>query len=181
LNNISVDNDWLAIGKIVAPQGLNGEVRIYPDTDFPERFLTPGQRWLRSPQQSQPIAIELEQGRYLEAKNLYVVRFQGICDRNQAEALRGCTVLVRAGDRPKLEPGEYYLTDLIGLEVLDVNSQKLLGHVIQLASAGNDLLEIELLDPQGTRVLVPFVAEFFPTVDLLAKRLELRPLPGLLP
>jgi 16S rRNA processing protein RimM len=181
LNNTSRDDDWLAIGKIVSPQGLNGEVRIYPDTDFPERFLTPGQRWLRSPNQSQPIEIELEQGRYLDAKNLYVVRFKGINDRTQAEALRGCTVLVRAGDRPTLEPGEYYLTDLIGLEVLDVNSQQLLGHVTQLASAGNDLLEIELINPKGTRILVPFVAEFFPTVDLAAKCLKFRPLPGLLP
>ncbi|PSO69461.1 MAG: ribosome maturation factor RimM, partial [Cyanobacteria bacterium QS_1_48_34] len=36
---------WLEIGTIVAPQGLEGELRVYPTTDFPERFEQPGVRW----------------------------------------------------------------------------------------------------------------------------------------
>ena len=39
-------DDWLEIGKIVSPQGLTGELRVYPNTDFPERFEEPGKRWL---------------------------------------------------------------------------------------------------------------------------------------
>ena len=38
---------WLTIGMIVAPQGLKGEVRVNPSTDFPDRFLNPGNRWLQ--------------------------------------------------------------------------------------------------------------------------------------
>ncbi|MGB3200994.1 MAG: ribosome maturation factor RimM, partial [Nodosilinea sp.] len=42
-------DDWVEIGRIVAPQGVKGEVRVYPSTDFPERFLEPGDRWLKRP------------------------------------------------------------------------------------------------------------------------------------
>ena len=42
------NDDWLKIGELVAPQGLRGEIRVQPFSDFPERFTKPGKRWLRS-------------------------------------------------------------------------------------------------------------------------------------
>jgi 16S rRNA processing protein RimM len=42
--------EWIEIGTIVSPQGLNGELRVYSNSDFPERFLVPGKRWLQAPQ-----------------------------------------------------------------------------------------------------------------------------------
>lgn len=173
--------DWLKIGKIVAPQGLKGEVRIYPDSDFPERFLQPGERWIRKNPQDDPRAMTLVRGRYIESKNLYVVKFQEIVTRQDAEALRGHQLLVDACDRPQLADGEFYMMDLVNLNVYDHQSQVHLGQVKRIASAGNDLLEIELADPAKTRVLVPFVAEFFPVVDLEQSRIELAPMKGLLP
>ena len=52
---------WLEIGKIIAPQGLQGEMRVYPETDFPERFEVPGQRWLLRPGESEPEPVELKE------------------------------------------------------------------------------------------------------------------------
>lgn len=52
-------DEWLEIGTIIAPQGLDGEVRVYPDSDFPERFEQPGVRWLLCPGEREPRAIEL--------------------------------------------------------------------------------------------------------------------------
>ena len=43
---IETDN-WILIGKIVAPQGLKGDIRIKPSSDFPERFTKPGKRWIQ--------------------------------------------------------------------------------------------------------------------------------------
>ena len=135
--------DWLTIGRIVAPQGLRGEVRVYPETDFPERFEEPGQRWLLRPQATEPEAITLEFGRFLPNKNLYVVQFAEIEDRTAAEELRGAQVLVPAADRPELAPGEFHYLDLVGLTVIDQASGQVLGTVVNLIAAGNDLLEIE--------------------------------------
>ena len=148
------DTDWLEIGRIVAPQGVRGEIRIYPSSDFPERFLEPGPRWLQRPQGNTPEPITLVQGRYLEGKGLYVVKLDGIDDRTQAETLRGCALLVPAADRPVLEDGEFYAADLIGLRVILQATGAEVGLVTDLHEAGNDLLEVTL-HPSGPNVPDP--------------------------
>ncbi len=142
--------EWLEIGTIVAPQGLDGEVRVYPNSDFPERFEQPGQRWLLRPGETEPQPIELLGGRYIEGKGLYVVELAGVEDRNQAEALRGCRLLVPQSDRPVLGEDEYHVLDLIGLEVFNQTTQEVLGTVVDIIPAGNDLLEVKLNHPQPT-------------------------------
>jgi 16S rRNA processing protein RimM len=174
---------WLEVGRIVGAQGLKGEVRVYPDSDFPERFEQPGARWLLYPGQSEPESIELISGRFVEGKGIYILRFTGVSDRSQAEALRDCRLLVRAGDRPALEAGEFHVLDLIGLSVFDQSSQTKVGTVVDVISAGNDLLEVELetsTTEQPQRVLVPFVEAIVPVVDLQAKRVEITPPAGLI-
>ncbi|NJK41472.1 MAG: ribosome maturation factor RimM [Acaryochloridaceae cyanobacterium SU_2_1] len=173
---------WLAVGRIVGAHGLEGDVKVYPDSDFPERFEQPGQRWLRSGQnESNPQPVQLLKGRFIRQKGLYVVSFVGVNSRYQAEELRGKIMLVRSCDRPSLAEGEYYLSDLIGLSVIHQQSRKALGTVVRIASAGNDLLEIELLDPPKMTVLVPFVTEIVPKIDLLNQNIEISPPLGLLP
>ena len=176
-----LDSSWIPIGRIVGPQGLQGDVKVYPDSDFPERFEQTGQRWLLRPGQQQPDEITLLRGRYLAQKDLYVVKLAGIDTRAQAEALQGAILLVVEGDRPSLQPGEYYLSDLVGLSVLNQQTQALIGTVVSIASAGNDLLEIQLQASPETTILVPFVEELVPIVDLNQGKIEIVPLPGLLP
>ncbi|MDJ0732665.1 MAG: ribosome maturation factor RimM [Nostocaceae cyanobacterium] len=183
---------WLEIGKILAPQGLRGEMRVSPDTDFPERFEVPGTRWLLHSGEKQPKAVELLSGRYIESKNLYIIKIAGVENRNQAEELRGCKLLVPESDRPKLEEGEYYVLDLIGVQVFMQETGKFIGTVVDVISAGNDLLEVELQQEEGEtgkvtnhkksakKVLIPFVEAIAPVVDLESGRIEITPPPGLL-
>ncbi|MDJ0705447.1 MAG: ribosome maturation factor RimM [Leptolyngbyaceae cyanobacterium MO_188.B28] len=217
---------WLEIGTIVSPQGLRGEVRVYPSSDFPERFIEPGQRWLLTPGASEPQPIELLQGRFLEGKGLYVVQLQGINTREQAEALRHSQLLAPESDRPPLEPDEFHVADLVGLNVILQATQTAIGKVVGVYQAGNDLLEVAMDQPQATAeippipsksspdtqdalqkssqqksskrskkrkrtkqndkltdpptVLIPFVKEIVPVVDLAQGRLEIIPPPGLI-
>ena len=136
-------SEWIEIGKIVAPQGLKGDLRVYPSSDFPERFTEPGKRWLLSPGQVEPISIELLSGRYVPGKGLYVIELAGIKSRQQAEALRNSQLLIEKGDRPQLEADEFYVPDLIGLTVINQLNGKTIGKVINIIFAGNDLLEVE--------------------------------------
>jgi 16S rRNA processing protein RimM len=170
---------WLQVGKIVGVQGLQGELRVYPETDFPERFETPGTRWLLRPGAPRPEPIELKSGRYLDGKGLYIVSLAGITDRSQAEALRDCRILVPEGDRPLLEEGEFHVSDLLGLEVFDQATQQSIGTVTEIFAAGNDLLEVKLHSTQ-TQVLIPFVEAIVPIVDLVQRRIEITPPPGLI-
>lgn len=199
-------SDWIEIGRIVAPQGLDGELRVYPNTDFPERFLLPGKRWLLKPGKTEPDPIELLAGRYIPGKGLYAIELEGIEDREKAEALRDAVLLVPSTDRPHLEPGEFYVQDLIGLPVFNQFTGDFIGTVIDLISAGNDLLEVEIppppvfesspeeiepktpskkkskssIKPSRKTILIPFVEPIVPTVDLEQKKIEITPPPGLL-
>ncbi len=173
-------DSFLEIGKILSPQGLKGELRIYPNTDFPERFLEPGQRWLLKPGQQEPQTIELVRGRYLEGKGLYVVQLAGISNRDQAEALRDGKILIPASDRPTLEADEFHVADLIGLQVFDQMTQTLIGEVINVLAAGNDLLEVQYAAPDTRTVLIPFVHAIVPVVDLVQNRIEITPPAGLI-
>ncbi len=174
---------YLEIGKIVAAQGLKGELRVYPNTDFPERFEEPGRRWLLRPNQTEPESIELVSGRYLDGKGLYVIQLKGIHDRTSAEALKDCKLLVPDSDRLELEDGEFHVADLIGLSVYDQITQELIGKVTDVIPAGHDLLQVAKNTPEGEQektILIPFVEAIVPIVDLDQHRIEITPPPGLL-
>ena len=187
--------ELLVVGRLVAAQGLRGELRVLPLSDFAERFTSPGPRWLQkgaAPAQ----AAQLLSGRQLPGKELFVCRFEGVDDRSSAEALVGHELLVDASDRPPLEPGEFHLLDLVGLEVrlLDAECEggaalpKPIGKVTDLLHAGNDLLEVELPPSQQPaeakakprRILIPFVEAIVPRVELAEGWVGITPPPGLL-
>jgi len=178
--------DWVEIGRIVAPQGLRGEVRVYPSSDFPQRFLEPGPRWIQRPKASTPEPVHLLCGRWIDGKGLYVVQLEGIGDRTQAEALRGCTLLVPASDRPRLEAGDFYVADLVGLRVILQETGQEIGLVTDIYEAGNDLLEVTLhSDPEKPpknpkTALIPFVESIVPVVDVEQGFLQINPPIGLL-
>lgn len=172
--------ELLVVGRLVAAQGLQGELRLLPLSDFPERFTRPGPRWLR--RGGQPArCVDLRSGRRLPGKELFVIRLAGVDDRSAAEALVGQELLVDASDRPALAPGEFHLLDLVGLEVRLLDSGAVIGRVRDLIHAGNDLLEVGL-GPEGSgrRILIPFVTAIVPEVHLQEGWIGLTPPAGLL-
>ena len=173
-----IDSDnWLIVGKVVAAHGLLGEVRINPSSEFAERFTKPGKRWLQT-EINQIREINLISGRQMPGKNLFVVRFEGIKNRKQAELLIGNNLLVPSSDRPTLAANEFHLLDLLGLEARLDPEGPAIGHVTNLSNAGNDLLQVKLIE--GKDVLVPFVFEIVPEVKIQEGWLLITPPPGLL-
>jgi len=168
---------WLTIGMIVAPQGLRGEVRVNPSSDFPDRFLTPGVRWLQTKNEI-PNEIKLTAGRKIPGKSIYVVSFEGINNREKAELLIGKKLLVDSIKRPKLKKGEFHLLELVGLSIRISIDGPEIGRVTNLTHAGNDLLEVKL--STGKKVLIPFVKEIVPEININEGWLLISPPPGLL-
>lgn len=176
---------WLEIGRVVGPQGLRGEVRVYPNSDFPERFFLPGSRGVLRPGQAEPEMMTLVSGRFLDNKGLYLIQFEEVRDRDQAETLRNAVLVVAEGDRLPTEPDEFHVADLIGLSVRMQSTGDAIGTVVDVYTAGNDLLAVAL-DPvpessQPPPVLIPFVHEIVPVVDLAAGIIEITPPQGLIP
>lgn len=102
-----------AIGRVVKPRGLNGELKVFPLTNFPERF-DPGATILVGEAEYTIEASHWE-------TNIVFIRLAGVRHRDQAEALRDALVEVPESDRANLDQNEYYLDEIEGCAVVDPN------------------------------------------------------------
>jgi 16S rRNA processing protein RimM len=179
---LSPPDGWMEIGSIVGAQGIKGEVKVHPNSDFPERFEQAGERWLWGSQDLEPRSIQLKKGYEIPGRNLYVVQLDGIFNRNQAENLRGQMLLLPTTDRPKLRSGEYHSQDLIGLPVFHQVTGVEVGIVTDIFTAGHEILVVSAAQADGkmAEAMIPFVKEIVPIVDLASRRIEILPPAGLL-
>jgi len=146
------------MGRIAAPFGVKGWVKVQPDTAAPQSLLAYKTWWVGSASGWREIVVAEAkvQGRTL------VARLEGSEDRDAAAALRGKTVAVPREALPRADDGEYYWIDLIGLAV--VNGEALdFGRVTGILQTGaNDVLVVA-----GERErLIPFIADAIAAVDL---------------
>ena len=142
-------NEWLIVGLITSCHGINGQVKVKSLSDFEERFLIPGIRWLQK-EKEPPKQIELTSGYKQPGKETYIIKFQGIKTRNHAERLKKYKILVETNQLPKLNREEFHLMELINLDVktLDNDKLKIIGKVTNLENEKNNLLVIELFKNQ---------------------------------
>jgi len=173
-------NEWLIVGLITSCHGINGQVKVKSLSDFEERFLKPGIRWLQKKNEP-PSKIKLLSGFKQPGKATFIVKLQGMSTRNHAEQLKNFKILVKTDKLPKLGKEEFHLLELINLEVktLENDELKIIGKVISLENEKNNLLVIELFKNQK-KVLIPFVKEIVPLVDIKNNCLIINPPNGLL-
>ena len=108
----------IVIGKIVAPHGVRGDIRILPLTDKPEQFLD--LEYLLLPNGKQ---LTVKHARF--HKNMVLVKAEEVSNMNEAELLRNMDVSVYFEDLPALEEGEYYVADMVGMDVVDETGKKI--------------------------------------------------------
>ena len=175
-----IEKEWLVVGLITSPHGIDGKVRVKSLSDFEERFVKRGIRWIQKDEE-QPTELELISGYKQPGKEIFIVSFKGINQRNKAEKLKRYKLLVKADSIPKLNKQEYHLIELINLEVriLENNELKTIGKVTNLENEKNNLLVVELLNNKK-KVLIPFVQEIVPLVDKKNNFLVITPPKGLL-
>ncbi|MER7771029.1 ribosome maturation factor RimM [Kitasatospora sp. NPDC096140] len=165
----------LVVGKIGRAHGIRGDVSVEVRTDEPELRLGPGAVVLTDPASVGPLTVE--SGRVHSGRLL--LRFAGVKDRNAAEALRGTLLIseVDPEERPD-DPEEYYDHQLIGLDVVLLDGT-LVGELTEVVHLPyQDLLTVKKAD--GTEVLVPFVTQIVPTIDLENQRAVITPPAGLI-
>jgi len=131
------NDEKILVGKIVAPQGIRGEVRVQTFTAKPSDF--------------KDLAVfagvftsdKFHFVRPVPNTNVIIARIDGVSDRNTAETLRGTELFVMRNDLPELnKDGEYYQSDLIGFSV--VRNDKILGKVVCFQNFGaGDIMELD--------------------------------------
>lgn len=178
--------ELLRVCRIGRAQGLKGEVTVQVFTDEPDYRFEPGSLlYTRDSEQ------EFEVAHSRTFKNRWIIHFEGVDDRDAAEALNG-TVLYGEADDPEdmLEEDAWYPKDLLGLEarfaednMLGAPAGQKVGKVVDVIEGAQYLLKIRLDKPVDgeTSTLVPFVDQLVPDIDLENGYLTLDPPGGLIP
>jgi 16S rRNA processing protein RimM len=165
----------LVVGRVGRPHGVRGELTVELRTDDPETRFAPGSVLRTEPADKGPLTVTEMRPR----SGGLVVAFDGVSDREGAEALRGVVLVVDSASLPPLDvDDEWYDHQLVGLHVETVSGDRV-GELAEVVhSAGTDLLAVRAED--GRELLVPFVREIVPTVDVAGGRVVVDPPEGLL-
>jgi 16S rRNA processing protein RimM len=165
----------LVVARIGRAHGIRGEVSVEVRTDEPELRLGPGAVVATDPPSAGPLVIAT--GRVHSGR--LMLRFEGVSDRNAAEALRGVLLIAEVDpeERPE-DPEEFYDHQLVDLCVVTRDGEQV-GRIEEITHLPyQDLLVVRR--PDGGQVLIPFVSAIVPEIDLSEQRAVIDPPPGLL-
>ncbi len=172
---IRVNMEKIKIGKIVNAVALRGEVKVYSYAGRKERYeelkeiLVEGKKGLT--------AYEIQGVRY--QKNLVILKLKGVDDRNAAETLKERDICITELDLPELPDDTFYIRDLMGCNVVDGKTGRILGTIREvLQGAAQDIYVIT--QENGKEIMIPAVAEFVKHVDMEAKIVTVELIPGFL-
>jgi 16S rRNA processing protein RimM len=159
----------LTIGTILAPHGVRGEFKVRLQTDDPEHLLTITRLYLGDETTPRTVlGVRLHAGNAL-------MRVQGISTPETVERFRGTPLRIRGADARPLAANEYFLYQMIGLEVFDEGGNRL-GRVADLMETGaNDVLVVAPEDG-GADILLPSHPDVIVAMDPAAGRVVVRPL-----
>ncbi len=164
----------LLVGRVGRAHGLRGEVLVRLGTDDPESRFAVGTTLVTDPPERGPLTVASAR----RHSGRYVVGFAGVSDRAAAEALQGTELVVDSGDLPPTaDADEFHDAELLGLTVRTRSGERLGELVDVVHGAGADLLVVRI---DGREVLIPFVREMVPTVDLAGGWVVVDPPEGLL-
>ncbi len=152
------------LGRVLAPYGVKGWVKVEPFTESPEtlRFFS---EWRLGKGEPTGAWKAVKVAESAEHSGNIVARFDGCMDRDAALGYRGMGIAVAKNALPPVQPGEFYLADLVGLQVVNVQGEGL-GKIASLFSNGaHEILRVEL---DGNERLIPFVPAIVQDVDVKA-------------
>ena len=174
---VQVPEGYLAVGYIAGVHGLRGEVKVELYTDYPARF---------APDVVLFVGDELERVVVRHArphKEHMLLAFTDVNDRNAAEELRGLWLFVNEKDAVALEKDTYWVHDILGMTVATEDGE-ILGVIQDVIFTGaNEVYVVQLAHAAGgaDELLLPAIADVVQQVDLAARKMTVRLLPGLRP
>lgn len=157
--------DLISVGKIVAPHGVRGDVRVAILTDFPDRFHK-----LRTVHLDNGMILTVEGAR--RHKQFVLLKFKGFDTMSAAEQLRGQLIKVTREDVVVLPAGHYYFFDIIGLTVYTEAGENL-GTITDILQTGsNDVYVTE--GPGKKTLLIPALKEVVRHIDIPGKQMVVK-------
>ena len=166
--------DLLQAGVITTTHGIRGEVKVFPTTDDVHRFedldsvlLDTGREYMK---------LEIENVKYF--KQYAILKFKGIDNIKDIEKYKGRSLYVTRDQAIPLEEDEYYIADLMGLDVYLESGEKFGVLKDVMETGANDVYIVET--EEGKEVLIPAIHECVLDIDVEENRMEIHLMDGLL-
>jgi 16S rRNA processing protein RimM len=172
-------SDWLNVGEIVNTHGIRGEVRVISRTDFPENRYQTGSQLTLFQEDKPPVPVTIAGWR--KHKQFDLLRFETYDNVNDVEQFKGALLKIRQSDlaEDELFEGEFYHFEIIGLEVITVDGQKL-GKVKEILTPGANDVWVVQPEHRKKELLIPYIEEVVKEIDLDKGIVVIEPMEGLL-
>lgn len=172
--------DILKVGVVTSTHGVRGEVKVFPTTDDAKRFKRLKNVILDTGKEKLP--LEIEQVKFF--KNLVILKFKSLDNVDDVQKFRQKDLYVERKDAVRLSKDEYFIADLIGLEVYEEDSRKI-GILTDVITTGaNDVyvvaLEKGFAETEATEVLIPAIKQCIREVSIEEKKMVVHLMEGLL-
>lgn len=165
--------DMLQVGAITQTHGIRGEVKVFPTTDDPKRFRKLKKVMLDTGKGLRE--LEIESVKFF--KQFVILKFVGIDNINDIEMYKKCPLLVTRENAVRLKKDEYFIADLIGVEVFEEDGSKM-GELKDVITTGaNDVYVVDGM--KYGEVLIPAIKECILDVNMEEKTMKVHLLPGL--
>ncbi|MEG6566001.1 ribosome maturation factor RimM [Thermoanaerobacterium saccharolyticum] len=165
-------DDYLSVGKITSAYGVNGEVKVYPLTDHLDRFYDLDYVYIFDDEKK--VQYQIESVRFI--KNLVLIKFYEVNDRNEAEKLKDKFIKITMDDAIELEEDEYFIKDLIDMKVYTDDKRELGVLKNVLKTGANDVYVVKT---EERDILIPAIKDVIKDVDINGKKMTVHLLEGL--
>lgn len=164
---------YFEIGKIAGTHGIKGTLRVFPTTQFPERFELLKELMIEHKGEKSNYHIE----KIAYHKKFVLVNVKEIKDINEAELLKGDTILIPESQAIPLNEDEYYMRDLYGISVYTQEGE-FLGEIVEIYETGaNDVYGVKKENEK--ELLIPAIKQCIVNVDIKNKKMTVKLLEGL--
>lgn len=164
--------DFITIGRVIRPHGMDGTLKVFPLTDFPERF-----KLLKEVFLVKGFSRKLSINKLRFHKGCILLTLKGCSDRTTAEEWRNAEVAIDSKDLWPLGEGEYYHFQIEGLKVFSEDGEYL-GEVKQIVSTGSN--DVYVVGSGEKELLLPAIKEVIRSIDLVKGEMIVHLLEGLI-
>lgn len=168
------ETEWATIGKVVAPLGLHGELKVRSLSDIPDRFTKLEVVYL-GPHHVPHRIIKTRPYK----GDMLVLKLSDINDANTGETLRNFAISIHVSQLAELPVNSYYQHDIIGLQVYTLDGRSL-GKIVEIMTTGSNDVYIIEATAGSKQILIPAIKDVIKRVDLSRQMMYIEAIQGLL-
>lgn len=166
-------NEMLRVGVLVKPHGLAGEVKVYPTTDEPGKFTSLKKVYIKT--KNETLTLKIDKAHTF--KQFVIVHFEGLDKIEDIEPLIKKDLWIDREEAVELEENEYYIADLLGMQVVTDEGTEL-GRIKDVLDTGAN--DVYIVQTDGGEVLLPAIRQCILKVDIEKDLMTVHLMDGLL-